>query len=195
MFTKNVRIAILGSAILILAGAAVAQEAAIRIAVIDLDQLVAQSMAGQALQKKLEDFQRQVQTEGKALADKARATQKLINDGANSLSTERLTELQQQYEDEGIAVRRFTETKQRDGAKMRDDGLKEIEEKLQPVLDQVQSAGSYDLIFNRALGIVVMASERVDITDQVILAFNAAEAGGGAAAAPSGGEAVDEGDG
>ena len=79
-------------------------------------------------------------------------------------------------------MRRFTETKQREGAKMRDEGLQEIERKLQPVLDKVQSEGNYDLIFNRALGIVVMASERVDITDQVILAFDAAEAAGGAAA-------------
>ena len=62
---------------------------------------------------------------------------------------------------------------------MRDDGLREIEEKLQPVLDAVQTEGNYDLILNRALGVVVMASERVDITDQVIAAFNAAQSAGG----------------
>lgn len=186
MFTRNVRIAIVGLAILILAGAAVAQEAAVKIAVIDLDRLVAQSVAGRALQNKLEDFQKAVTTEGKALADKARATKKLIDDGAISLSEERLAELQEQYEDESIAVRRFTESKQREGAKMRDDGLKEIEEKLQPVLDSVQSEGDYDLILNRALGVVVMASEKVDITDQVIAAFDAAEAASAAVAAGDG---------
>ncbi len=178
MFTRNVRIAVLGTAILILAGAAMAQQAPIRVAVIDLDRLVAQSNVGQQLQKKLEDFQKQVQTEGKALADKARATKKLIDDGAISLSQERLTVLQAQFEDEGTKVRRFTEAKQREGAKMRDDGLQEIEVKLQPVLDTVQSEGNYDLILNRALGVVVMASDRVDITDQVIAAFNAAEPSG-----------------
>ncbi|MFQ5349675.1 MAG: OmpH family outer membrane protein [Thermoanaerobaculia bacterium] len=184
MFTKNVRIAVLGMAILMLAaGTAGAQEAPLRIAVIDLDRLVALSKAGQALQQKLEVFQRQVQTEGTALADRARATQKLISDGANSLSHDRLAELQAQYEDEGTEVRRFTEKKQREGAKLRDDGLKEIEGKLQPVLDQIQTSGNYDLILNRALGVVVMASDRVDITDQVLVAFDAAEGG---SAAPSG---------
>lgn len=176
MFTKSVRVTLLGTAILILAGAAMAQQAPIRIVVIDLDRLVAQSVAGRELQNKLEEFQRQVQAEGTALADKARATQKLITDGANSLSAERLEELQQQYEDDTIAVRRFTESKQREGARMRDEGLKEIEKKLQPVLDRIQSGGNYDLILNRALGIVVMASDRVDITDQVIEAFDTAEA-------------------
>ena len=182
MFTRNVRIAVVGMAILMLAGAAVAQEATVKIAVIDLDRLVAQSVAGKALAKKLEDFQKAVQAEGKTLADKARATKKLIDDGAISLSEDRLAELQQQYEDEGIAVRRFTENKQREGAKMRDDGLKEIEEKLQPVLDKVQAEGNYDLILNRALGVVVMASENVDITEKVIAEFDAAEPAPAAAA-------------
>ena len=184
MFTRNVRIAVFGVAILMLAGTAMAQQAALRIAVIDLDRLVAQSDVGKALQQKLEDFQRQVQTEGKELADKARATKKLIDDGAVSLSTDRLSELQDQYEDEATEVRRYTERKQREGNKMRDDGLKEIEEKLQPVLDSVQQQGNFDLILNKALGVVVMASDRIDITNQVIAAFNAAET---ATAAPSDG--------
>lgn len=187
MFTRNVRIAVFGAAILILGGAAMAQQAPVRIAVIDLDRLVAQSVVGRNLQNRLAEFQKQVQTEGTTLADQARATQKLIADGANSLSQERIAELQAQAEDEGIKVRRFTEAKQREGAKMRDDGLQEIEEKLQPVLDDIQTKGNYDIILNRALGVVVMASDRVDITDEVIQAFDAAEAAGGTAAAPSGG--------
>ena len=185
MSIRNLRIATLGMAILILAGAAMAQEP-VRIAVIDLDRLVAQSVVGRQLSDKLEAFQTQVQTEGKALADKARATQKLITDGANSLSTEKLAELQQQLEDESIEVRRFTEKKQREGSKMRDDGLQEIENKLQPVLDKIQKDGNYDLILNRTPGVVIMASERVDITAQVVEAFDAAEAAGGAPAGDGG---------
>ena len=59
---------------------------------------------------------------------------------------------------------------------MRDDGLQAIERQLQPVLDAVQEEGNYDLILNKALGVVVMASDRVDITAQVVAAFNAAAA-------------------
>ena len=187
MFTKNVRIAALGLALLMLAGAAAAQQATIRIAVIDLDRLVAQSVAGRSLQAELEAFQAAVQGEGKELADRARATEKLIADGANSLSQEKLEELRDQYEDEALQVRRYSERKQREGAKMRDDGLKAIEDKLQPVLDSIQATGNYDLILNRALGVVVMASDRVDITEQVIRAFDEAEASStGAAAAGDG---------
>lgn len=179
MFMRNVRIALLGTAALILCGAAQAQEAPLRIAVIDLDQLVGQSVAGKELQNQLEEFQGQVIAEGTALADKARATQKLLTEGANSLSDERIEELKKQFEDESIAVRRFQDDKQRQGQKMQNEGLKKIEEKLTPVLDKVQEDGNYDLILNRALGFVVMASDRVDITEQVVKAFDAAEAAGG----------------
>lgn len=179
MFTRNVRIAILGTAILILAGAAVAQEAAIRIAVVNLDRLVGQSVAGANLQKQLSAFETQVQTEGKNLTDKARATRQLMADGANSLSEERLLELQKQLEDETTAIRRFTEDAQREGQKMQQEGLQEIEKKLKPVLDKVQSEGGYDLILNNAPGFVVMAGERVEITARVIELFDEAEAAGG----------------
>ena len=182
MSTRNLRIAVLGMAIMILAGAAMAQQP-IRIAVIDLDRLVATSVVGRQLSDKLEAFQTQVQAEITTMADKARATQKLINDGANSLSSEKLAELQQQLEDESIEVRRFTEKKQREGAKMRDEGLQQIEDKLQPVLDKIQTDGNYDLILNRTPGVVIMASDRIDITTQVVEAFDAAEA-----AAAGGGE-------
>jgi Skp family chaperone for outer membrane proteins len=176
MFTKNVRIALLGTAFLILAGAAMAQEAAIRIAVVDLDRLVGQSVAGRQLQNRLAEFEQQVQTQGQALAEKARSTRQLMADGANSLSEDRLTELQKQLEDETIAVRRFTDDKQREGQKMQQEGLREIEQKLQPVLERIQGEQSYDLILNKALGFVVMASDRVDITERMIELFDAAEA-------------------
>lgn len=179
MSTKNLRIALLGMAILILAGAATAQQAPLRIAVIDLDRLVGESVVGRQLQDKLEEFQRQVQAEGKQLADKARATQKLIADGANSLSEDRLAELQKDYEDKTIAIRRFQDDKQRQGQKMQDEGLKKIETDLRPIFDLVQEEGDYDLILNRVPGVVVMASERVDITARVLELYDAAVASSG----------------
>ncbi len=47
------------------------------------------------------------------------------------------------------------------------------------MFDQIREERGYDLILNRALGVVVMASERVDITDLVIERFDAATAASG----------------
>ena len=179
MLAKTVGAALLVAAALMAAGGAVAQEAPLRVAVVDLDRLVAQSTAGQALQSRLTAFQQSVQTEGQKLADKATATRRLIADGANSLSEDRLVELQKQLEDETIAVNRFRDDKQREGQKIQNDGLKKIEEDLQPILDQIQTEGGYDLMLNKVPGVVIMAGDRVDITARVIALFNQTSGGGG----------------
>ena len=63
------------------------------------------------------------------------------------------------------------EKAERESQSIRDRAHAEIEAALSEV-----DLGNYDLILNRALGVVVMASDRVDITDQVIEEFDAAEA-------------------
>lgn len=155
-----------------LAAPASAQQA-INIAVVDLDFVVAQSPAGKALGQKLEAFQKQAQGEAEAKQKAAVDLRKRIADGVNSLSEEKLAELQKQYEDIMIDIRRFRDDKQREGQKMQDEGLKEIEKQLEPVFEKVRDENGYDLILNRVPGVVVMAGERVDITKKVLDVMNA----------------------
>lgn len=146
---------------------------AVNIAVVDLDFVVAQSPAGKALGQKLEAFQKQAQSEAEAKQKAAVDLRKRMAEGVNSLSEEKLAELQKQYEDIMIDIRRFRDDKQREGQKMQDEGLKEIEKQLEPVFEKVRDENGYDLILNRVPGVVVMAGERVDITKKVIEALNA----------------------
>ncbi len=182
---KSLVRAALAAALVLSAGAAVAQEAPaaqdrpVRVAVVDLDLLVARSTAGQELRNKLAEFEKQAKAEGEKLAAEARDIRQLIADGANSLSEDRLAELQKDYEDKTIAIRRFQDDKQRQGQKMQDEGLKKIETDLRPIFDLVQEEGDYDLILNRVPGVVVMASERVDITARVLELYDAAVASSG----------------
>lgn len=157
-----------------------AQTTSIKIAVVDLEIVVAGSEAGKQLQAKLEAFQNQAQEEGKSLNEKGREIQRRIAEGANSLADDKLAELQKQYEDATIALRRFRDDKQREGQKMQTEGLREIERQLEPIFKQIQERDGYDLILNNVPGVVVMANENVDITAQVIDLLNAkpADAGG-----------------
>ena len=153
---------------------AVAQQAtSINIAVVDLDFVVSQSPAGQALGKRLEDFQKQAKGELETKQGAAVELRNRIRDGVNSLSEEKLTELQKQYEDIMIEIKRFGDDKQRQGQKMQEEGLREIEKQLEPVFEKIRDDNGYDLILNRVPGVVVMAGERVDITKKVIEALNA----------------------
>ena len=168
-------LAVLG--VLTLGSVAGAQEAPIKIVVVDLERVVAQSAAGQALQAKLTDFQKEVQTDGEKKAAAARDIRQRIADGANSLSEDKLAQLQKDYEDATIDIRRFQDDKQREGQKMQTEGLQEIEKQLQPVFEKIRDENGYDLILNNIAGVVVMANAKVDITPMVIEALNAAAGG------------------
>ncbi len=155
-----------------------AQDGGVKIAVVDLETVVMLSQSGKDLQAKLQKFQGEVQTEGETMAGNARELRQRIADGANSLSEDKLADLQKSYEDATIAIRRFQDDKQREGEKMYNEGLQEIERRLQPVFEAVRDEGNYDLILNNAAGVVVMASEKVDITQLVVERLNVSETPG-----------------
>lgn len=155
-------------ALTLTAGSATAQETAAKIAVVNLDYIVTQSPAGKALQGQLEAFQAQVQSEAEALNNEAKELRQRLVDGANSLSEDKLTEMQKQLEDKTIAIRRFRDDKQRQGQKMQEEGLREVEKQLEPVFTAIRDEGGYDLILNNVPGVVVMVSQRVDITQKVL---------------------------
>lgn len=153
---------------------ALAQEAPVKIAVVDLEVVVAQSPAGKELEGRLDKFQQQVQAEIEAMSSKAKEIRQRLADGVNSLSEEKLAELQKQFEDEQIKMKRLRDDRTREGQKMQTEGLRDIEKQLEPIFKQVRDEGGYDIILNRVPGVVVMAGERVDITQKVIDRLNAA---------------------
>ena len=159
-----------------------AQDGPPKIAVVDVEAIVAESPQGKQLQSRLEQFQSEVQAELQRLQNDAQAVQQRITDGANSLSQERLAELNAELEDATIKIRRYRDDKQRQGQKMQEEGLVAIEQALQPVFEKVREEMGFDLILNRVPGVVLMISERVDITALMIQRVNAASA---AAAPPS----------
>lgn len=167
-----------GSAIILLISFAVApvvaQEAPLKIAVVDVEVVVAESPQGKALQVRLEQFQTQTQAEMQRLQNDAQAIQQRITDGANSLSEDRLSELNKELEDASIAMRRYRDDKQREGTKIQEEGLVGIEQVLQPVFAQVRDEMGFDLILNRVPGVVLMISERVDVTALMIQRLNQA---------------------
>ena len=158
---------------LLSAGPALGQEAPIKIAVVNLDYIVAQSSAGKALQTKLTNFEKEVRAQVESRTQSARDLRQRLIDGSNTLSEEKLAEMQKQLEDATIEIRRYRDDKEREGQKMQQEGLQEIEKQLEPVFEQVRETGGYDLILNNVPGVVVMAGPRADITQKVLDAMNA----------------------
>lgn len=159
------------------ADAAAAQEGPIKIAVVNLDYIVSQSPAGKTLQQSLKGFEDEVVAEVKARTDRAKEIRQRLVDGANSLTEDKLTELNKQLEDATIDIRRYRDDKEREGQKMQQEGLREIEKQLEPIFEEVRAEGGYDLILNNVPGVVVMVGERAEITQKVLDKLNA-KAGG-----------------
>ena len=150
----------------------------VRIAVVNLDAVILQSPGGKALQEKLTAFQQTVRAEIEAKQNDIREVRQRIADGANSLSEDKLAELQKEYEDANIAARRFQDDKQREAQKIQNEGLKEIETQLEPVFEQIRDEDQLDLILNNTPGVIIMAGDRINITQKVIDRLTAAAGGG-----------------
>ncbi len=172
--------ALLAATLLIQGGfqALTAQEANIKIAVVDLERVFVLSEAGKGLQGQLAAFQTQVQTEGEKMAKELNDLRQRAIDGGQSLSEDKLSEMQKAIEDKNIAIRRFRDDTQREGEKMKNEGLALIEQQLEPIFKQVRDELGLDLILNNVPGIVVMANEKVDITGVIVERLNASGSGG-----------------
>lgn len=158
-------------------GTAAAQLTTLKIAVLDVERAVILSNPGKELNAKLEKFQQEVQAQVTQMNERANEIRKRAAEGGQTLTEDKLAELQTQFEDETIAIRRFREEKTREGEKMRNEGLRAIEQQLDPVFRAIRAELGYDLILNRA--VVVMASDALDITDEIINRLNAASSSGG----------------
>lgn len=156
----------------------VAQDVPLKIAVVDVEVLVAESPQGRALQDRLAQFQSQTQAEMQRMQNDAQAIQQRVTDGANSLSPDKIAELNKELEDATITLRRYRDDKQREGQKLQEEGLLGIEEVLQPIFAEVRDEMGFDLILNRVPGVILMISERVDITPLMVQRLNAATSGG-----------------
>lgn len=153
------------------ASAAVAHDE-VKIAVVDLDYLVINSVQGKALAAQLAQFQSQVQAEAEALNQQAQKTRQQLTEHTATMNDSQRNELQQQYDALTTQIAGFRTDKMNEGQKMQQAGLQQIEKQLEPIFEQFQNENGYDLILNNVSGVVVMASDKVDITEQMIQLLN-----------------------
>jgi outer membrane protein len=177
---KGIRAAALASALaaavaLAAPAPAAAQAAAqgVKVAVIDVQRLVTDSVAGKDALAKLKKLQETKIAEGKAKQDEIDQLRKRLNEGRLSLADDKLAELEKQLEERVTSFRRFQEDAERELAKSRDGAFAEIEKKVSPLIEQVGREGGYTLIFNKFQSGLVFAIESSDITDQIIQRFDA----------------------
>ncbi|HVT17582.1 MAG TPA: OmpH family outer membrane protein [Thermoanaerobaculia bacterium] len=151
---------------------------AVRIAVIDTEKILLSSQAGKKAVAELKKIQEQKEGELRAKEQELKELQDKISQGRLSLAQDKLTDLEKQLEDKGIALRRLQDDANRELNKRKDDLLGSIDEKVMPVINVIGKEHGYTLIFRKFESGLIYADEAVDITNTVIQRLDAAAAKG-----------------
>ncbi len=145
-----------------------------KLAVIDVQRLVTDSVAGKEALARLKKLQDDKIAEGKAKNDEVDALRKRLNEGRLSLADDKISELEKQLEEKVTGLRRFQEDAEREFNKSRETTFGEIERRVFPVIEQVGKEGGYTFIFNKFQSGLLYADDAADITSQIIQRFDAA---------------------
>jgi len=171
-------------AVAALAIPALAQSSApMRVAVIDVNRVLATSAAGKTASVKLKQLQESKMAQAQKMDDEIKALDNDINTKKISLSEEKLADMQKQLSDKKIAMQRFAQDADRELGEARDRVMQDLNTKIMPVVDQIGKEMGLAAIFNKFESGLIYASEAIDITDVVIKRFNDAQ--GAPAAQPA----------
>jgi outer membrane protein len=161
-----------GTLVLLLLAAAPALSQEARLAVIDSDRIVAESIKGQEALAKLSQMRDERIEAARGMQQEIADLRKRLEDGRLSLSEEKQSELQKELEDKAIALRRFQDDAEREMEKSQAEELKAIERQVLEIIGQIGREQQYTLIFNKFRSGLVFAADTVDITDVILQRFN-----------------------
>lgn len=145
-----------------------------KVAVIDVQRLVVESAAGKEAQGRVKKIVDEKQTESEKLQKELQTMQQKLSDQGPSMSDEKRDQLNKEYQEKGIAYKRFQDDAQRQVQEAQQKELGDLERRVMPVINEIGKEKGYTLIFNKyAPGMLVYADDQVDITEEVLHRFNA----------------------
>ncbi len=149
-------------------------------AYVNVQAVAAGSVEGRVAAEKIKVLQeqksRELQDKNKAI----QAAQQKLEQGGSVLSDQARAQLQADIERQQRDLQRFTEDAQQDVQQLAEQVEQEFNRKLTPVIDKVAKQKQVHFVFNAAQSGLIWAEPGMDLTAEVIQAFD-----GGAAAAPA----------
>jgi outer membrane protein len=146
-----------------------------KVAVIDVQRVVAESDPGKEAIQKLKAISDAKVQEGQTLQQEMATLQDQFNKQRYTVSEQRLAEMTKELEDRNIAIRRFEDDAKRELEEARRRELGGLEGRILPIINQIGVEEGITVIFNKFQSGLVYADEAVDITDDVIRRFNTAQ--------------------
>ena len=152
------------------APSAFAQDA-VRVAIVNVELVVAESTEG----KQLREFLQQVETQTRAAIETNARQVETLRQSAPGKGPDELRNIQHQIEDLQRESQRLADDAQRRASSREEQTLQQINERLRPIIQRLIDENGYDLILNASIGGVLHASPRVDLTPRVIEMLQAQE--------------------
>ncbi len=152
-------------------------QAGLKYAYINVQQVAAESAEGKAANEKVKALNDQ---KVKDLNDRNRAlqaAQQKAEQGGAVLNAQALAQLQAEIERLQRDLQRFTEDAQQDVAALQQQLQEEFQRKLNPVIDRVAREKQVHMIFSAADSGLVWADPSLNLTPEVIKAFDTAAPG------------------
>lgn len=153
---------------------ALAQEAPLRVAVVDVQRVLTDTEAGRQRMAGMESLQKELQDQGERLQREIVDLRTRITDleGSQGDASE-IARLREESERKTTELREFGERATRDLRQRQETVLREIEQIVMPVIEAIGQEGRYTLVFRKFESGFVYVAPEVDITDQVIARVDA----------------------
>lgn len=143
-----------------------------RVAVINVQKVLAESSAGKVALERLKKMQDERVARAKKMDEEVQALDAQINQKKMSLSEEKLAEMTKDLSDKKISMQRYAQDADREVQEARDRSLQELEKLIMPLINQIGKEMGFAAIFNKFESGLVYASDAIDITDMVVKRFN-----------------------
>ena len=157
----------------------------LKYAYLRVDVIAANSVEGRAANERVKALNdqkvRELNEKNKAL----QAAQQKLEQGGSVLNDVTRVQLQTEIERQQRDIQRFTEDAQQDVQALQQQLQEDFQRKLNPVVDRVAKEKQVHMIFSAADSGLVWADPTMDLTADVIRAFDAAATAKPAAAAPA----------
>lgn len=157
----------------------------LKYAYVNVQAVAAQSVEGRVAAEKIKVLQeqktRELQEKNKAL----QSSQQKLEQGGSVLSDQARAQLQADIERQQRDIQRFTEDAQQDVTALAEQVEGEFNRKLTPVIDKVAKQKQVHFVFNAAQSGLIWAEPGMDLTAEVIQAFDVPAAAAPAPAPPA----------
>jgi outer membrane protein len=157
----------------------------LKYAYLRVDVIAANSVEGRAANERVKSLNdqkvRELNERNKAL----QTAQQKLEQGGSVLNDAARAQLQQEIERQQRDIQRFTEDAQQDVQALQQQLQEDFQRKLNPIVDRVAREKQVHMVFSAADSGLVWADPTMDLTAEIIKAFDAAATAKPAAAAPA----------